>query len=364
MAKHDCKYILQVGLVALIVIIVASIALFSKPALTIDTHEHVESLTQAELLLAANESVQIDKTILIPSPIETLTLNGSKSFTGYRENTDEIFEIAEKHPDRFIPFCTVSPMDPDALEYLRSCVERGGKGLKLFNGHSYYYQIFGIPLDSPRMLPIYAYAERNELPILYHVNITKYGEELGRVLDKYPDLVVSVPHYMVSSIGIEKVAALLDKYPNLYTDASFGSPEFMAAGFRRISKNTKKYANFINSYQDRVLFGADMVLTNTKHKDQAFMEEVLTCYKDILEERRFTCEPVISYYETALAEHQDRYDKCKPTEGDYCQSLLKKVEAYQERLDQVTSLNGLGLSTPVLKKIYSKNPTRFLQAND
>jgi predicted TIM-barrel fold metal-dependent hydrolase len=290
-------------------------------------------------------------------------LNGAKSFTGYRENVDSIFEIVEKYPDQFIPFCTVSPMDPDAAEYFKECIERGGKGLKLYNGHSYYYEIFSLPLDSPRMLSIYAYAERNKIPLLYHVNITKYGEELEEVLRKFPDLVVSVPHYMVSSIKLDKVTDLLDRYPNLYTDISFGSPEFMAAGFRRISKDIPKFANFINQYSDRVLFGSDMVLTGAEHKDQAYMEGVLTCYRDLLESKKFTCDYVSDYYRKALDEQKERYSSCEPKEGTYCQSLEPKIATIQERHEQTRLLNGLSLSDPVLRKIYETNPARFLKVN-
>lgn len=364
MKKHSCKKTFRGGLIIFMTLLLAGLFQASGSSSYIDSHEHIENLAKAELLLKANQEVNIEKTILLATPTETLTLNGSRSFTGYRENMDELLKIANKYPDNFIPFCTINPLDSDALEYIQKCIESGGKGLKLYNGHSYYYDIFGIPLDSPRMNPIYAYAERNKIPVLYHVNITKFGDELESILTKYPDLVVSVPHFMVSSIGLDKVSALLDKYPNLYTDISFGSPEFMAAGFRRISKDTKKYANFINAYQNRVLFGADMVLTNTGHKDQKFMKEILICYREILEERKFTCDPVKSYYEEILKDHQYRYDQCKPKEGDYCQSLVAKVNTYQKRFDDVVDLNGLALSSPVLEKIYWTNPNRFLNANN
>lgn len=364
MKEHRCKITFLIGLIVFLAFLLGNLLQASGPPSIIDAHEHIESLAKAELLLKANQELNIKKTILLATPTETLTLNGHKSFTGYRENMDELLKIAEKYPHNFIPLCTISPLDSDAREYLQSCIEAGGKGLKLYNGHSYYYDVFGIPLDSPRMLPIYAYAERNKIPVLHHVNITKFGDELESVLTKYPDLVVSVPHFMVSSIGLDKVTALLDKYPNLYTDISFGSPEFMASGFRRISWNTKKYANFMNTYQDRVMFGADMVLTNAEHKDQDFMEEILTCYKELLEEKQFTCDPVKNYYEKALRDHEYRYEQCKPKEGDYCQSLEIKVKTSQKRFDQVISLNGLGLSAQVLEKIYWKNPNRFLRANN
>ncbi|MFH0838077.1 MAG: amidohydrolase family protein, partial [Patescibacteria group bacterium] len=253
MKKHNCKGTYLIGSFIFIAIVWVACRQNSFHSSIIDTHEHVELISKADLLLKADEANSIKKTILLASPIETLTLNGHKSFTKYRENTEEIFRIAEKYPNRFLPFCTVNPLDSDALEYLQSCFKRGGKGLKLYNGHSYYYAIFGIPLDSPRMEPIYAFAERNKIPVLYHINITNYGKELERVLDAHPDMVVSVPHFMVSSIELDKVAALLDKYPNLYTDVSFGSPEFMAAGFRRISKDPGKYRNFINRFKDRIL---------------------------------------------------------------------------------------------------------------
>jgi len=245
---------------ALVIIIAAMLGLLIFFLLTqnvysrlkiIDTHLHIETLNKAHELRKANANLSIEKSILIPSPIETITLNGHKSFTDYRKNVDEILKIAEAYPDNFVPFCTLSPLDSDAPEYFQDCVKRGGKGLKLYNGHSYYYEIFKIPLDSARMMPIYAFAERNNIPILYHVNIVKYGNELEKILKKFPDLVVSIPHFMVSSIKPQRITRLFDLYPNLYTDISFGSPQFMAAGLRRISQDPKKYIDLITSYTDR-----------------------------------------------------------------------------------------------------------------
>ncbi len=362
MYSHRCKIAFLAGSIIVIVAALSGIIqAFGSPGI-IDTHEHIEDLTRAKVLISAHETTGISKTILVPSPTETLTLNGHKSFTGYRENTDDIFDIAKEYPDKFIPFCTVNPLDSDALAYLKGCIDRGGKGIKLYNGHSYYYNIFSIPLDSPRMLPIYAFAERNEVPLLFHINITKYGQELERILAKYPALVMSVPHFMVSSIGLDRVSALFRTYPNLYTDMSFGSPEFMAAGFRRISKDPGKYANFINEFQDRILFGADMVLTEADHKDRAFVEETIRCYKDILEKRHFMCKAVSDYYNKILATNQQRYDNCKPKEGDYCKSMETKFATHKKRADEVVILNGLGLSRSVLNKVYSKNAKRFLEA--
>ena len=329
----------------------------------IDVHEHIESLNKARILAEVDQELNIEQTSLLVSPIETITLNGNKSFTHYRENADEILKIAEEFPDRFLPFCTVSPLDTDALEYIKECIDRGGKGIKLYNGHSYYYDVFNMPLDSPRMMPIYAYAERNNIPVLYHINITKFGDELENILKEYPDLTVDVPHFMVSSINIEEVEELFDKYPNLYTDISFGSPQYLAAGFRRISNNIQKYKDFMNKYPDRILFGSDMVITEVEWKDADFMKKTLKCYRDILENDTFTCNPVNEYYKNEADKYTQSFANCKPKEGRYCISQGDKAESRTRWYQETKTLNGLGLDDETLQKIYWENPLRFLSAN-
>lgn len=326
----------------------------------IDTHEHIESMAKAAELRLAMSELGISKTVLIPSPIETITLNGNSSFTEYQQNIDEILKIAKAYPDDFIPFCTISPQDSNAVEIFQDCVERGGQGLKLYNGHSFFYPAFQITLDSIRMKPIYAYAQRNSLPVLYHVNIANYGEELKKVLDEFPELVVSIPHYMVSSIELQNVEALLDEYPNLYTDISFGFEQFMAAGFRRISRNIKKYEAFFDKYSDRILFGADMVLTEIEKKDQDYMEEILNCYRDLLEKRSFSCAPVNEYYREERDKNREAYDNCLVKSGAFCKSKIAKAESYTRWYEETKTLNGLNLRSSQLRKIYGENPERWL----
>ena len=365
--KHYRNFLRFLGLPVFGVLFLAFLFFFSQKAYSIDniidTHEHIENIDKVPLLLQADDKSKIGKTVLVASPLETLTLNGSRSFTKYRENFNDILEIVKAYPGRFIPFCTIDPMDTDALEYLKDCIKLGGKGLKLYNGHSYYYDIFNMPLDSASMMPIYAYAEENSLPVLYHVNIANYGNELENVLKKYPKLVVSLPHFMVSSTNLDKVASLLDRYPNLYTDVSFGSPAFFAEGFKRISDNADKYIDFMNKYQDRILFGTDMVITEAMGKDEKFMEDTLMCYRNMLERKNFTCGPVNDYYKKEWEKYTESYEGCKPKEGAFCATVKEKMRSFNEWYEETKNLKGLGLSSKVLKKIYIDNALRFLSAN-
>jgi predicted TIM-barrel fold metal-dependent hydrolase len=355
------------GFTAIIILALMFFFIFSERARSefriIDIHEHIGSPDKARALEEADSELDIGQTALLASPIETLTLSGNKSFTRYRENADEILKMAEEFPGRFLTFCTVSPLDADAPEYIKDCIGRGGKGIKLYNGHSYYYGVFGIPLDSPRMTPIYEYAEQNSIPVLYHVNIANYGKELENVLKKYPGLTADVPHFMVSGTNLKEVERLFDLYPNLYTDVSFGSPEFMAAGIRRVSEESGEYADFIGKYSDRILFGTDMVITETDFKDRDYIKNTLRCYKDMLEKRSFTCDGVNDYYKKEMEKLTARYSGCKPKEGKYCLGIKKKLESSKKRYSGTKTLNGLGLDDETLQKIYWENPLRFLSAN-
>ena len=326
----------------------------------IDTHEHIESLARAEDLLMAMDTVGIERTVLIPSPIETLKMIGNGEFTHYRPNVDEILAITTKHSGRFVPFCTLSPTDADALDYLKDCVKRGGQGLKLYNGHSLFYKGFGMALDAPAMEPIYAYAEKARLPLLYHANLDGYGEELKRILTRHPDLVVSVPHFMVSSNKLSRVSDWMDQFPNLYTDISFGFEPYMATGFRNIGKNTKGFRDFILAHQDRILFGADMVLTDIERKDTPYMEAMLGCYKALLEERSFHCEPITSTLTKSAETIEKQAGRCKPQSGKYCQSKAKQAAEARQRAKDSKKLKGLNLPAETLELIYSKNAEQFL----
>ncbi len=348
-------------IIALVILLVFFFGNSARSGLEIiDTHEHIESMAKAEELLLAMDERGISQTILVPSPIETITLNGNQTFTHYWPNVEEILAISEAYPNRFIPFCTLNPADEKALKLFEKCHEMGGKGLKLYNGHSFYYETFGMALDAPEMDPIYAYAEENRLPILYHVNINNYGDELENILGRYPDLTVSIPHFMVSSRNLDKLRSFFDRHPNVYTDLSFGHEPFMAAGFRRISNDIEKYRAFIEEYANRFLFGADMVLTEIERKEQTYMETSLQCYRDILEKRRFKCDPVNNYYKTEADKNVEAAKNCRPVDGKYCKSRKEKKESFTRWYEETRTINGLNLSSDVLRKIYVENAERFL----
>jgi predicted TIM-barrel fold metal-dependent hydrolase len=60
-------------------------------------------------------------------------------------------------------------------------------------------------------------------------------------------------------IHLDVIAGLLDKHPNLYTDLSMGSG--ITAYHRYLKQDLETIRSFVIEYQDRILFGSDLILS-------------------------------------------------------------------------------------------------------
>lgn len=47
------------------------------------------------------------------------------------------------------------------------------------------------------MLPVYEWLEKNQFPLVWHVNLNSFQDELTRVLLRFPKLRVIMPHFGV-----------------------------------------------------------------------------------------------------------------------------------------------------------------------
>jgi predicted TIM-barrel fold metal-dependent hydrolase len=117
---------------------------------------------------------------------------------------------------------SVDPTDEDAMEQLRhEHVENGGKGLKL----APIYQ--GLhPLD-PKYLSMYAYCQRHNLPILFHMAATfssgvpidyarpSYADEIAC---RYPDLRLVIAH--LAHPWEAEALTVVRRNRNLFADVS------------------------------------------------------------------------------------------------------------------------------------------------
>jgi hypothetical protein len=127
-----------------------------------------------------------------------------------------------RYPEKLTGFAYYDPRRPDALERLRHATgELGLVGVK-------YGPIYnGVPLDDPRMVPLYEHCVRHDLPLTMHMGTT-FGAaaplELGRpihvdpIARRWPDLKMVLAH--MGHPWHEECIAVIRKQPNVYAEVS------------------------------------------------------------------------------------------------------------------------------------------------
>jgi uncharacterized protein len=157
----------------------------------------------------------LDKLCLLP--LDYSSLDGDMVVTN-----EEISELVNISPDRFIGFASVDPFDKNACDKLEyAFLQLKLKGLKLNPSKQRYY-----PYDET-LEPIYKICEKHGKPILFHSGISwektavaKYSRpiEFEELAQKHPDLKFCLGHF--GWPWIKETAALMLKYPNIYADTA------------------------------------------------------------------------------------------------------------------------------------------------
>lgn len=257
----------------------------------VDIHEHLRGEREAERLLVAMDQLGIQRTCLMGSTEYTLTLNAAVGFEGFKENNDAILGVKGRFPERFCAFVTLDPLEAGNLQRLKDYVARGADGLKLYLGHGGHTgsgPFHSMPLDDPRMEPIFAWAEAIQLPIVLHVNLEKFWDEAIRLLEKHPYLRVDLPHFGLEKgdlVRLRRLSFLLDRYPYVYTDISAGYFTIQIDAFEVIAMDRSTMRPFIEAHRAKIMYGADMVLES--HKDDRYILNTLRSYMQLLESPRW-----------------------------------------------------------------------------
>lgn len=216
----------------------------------------------------------IDKTVILPLPspessIEPVT-------------TRDAIEFCKEYGDKLIPFCNPDPrLNAGSEKSLRFIIEEykseGCRGVGEVTANIYF--------DDPRVLSLFRVCEELELPVLFHIgpNIGGcYGlvdepglPRLEKCLKMFPNLVFighSQPFWAEISGDLKpeernsyptgrvapggRVVDLFRKYQNLYGDLSAGS------GYNAISRDPEFGIQFLEEFQDRLMFGTDLDMPN------------------------------------------------------------------------------------------------------
>lgn len=129
-----------------------------------------------------------------------LGLSPEAELAGARAENDHVAREAARHPGRAVALCSISVLRPWAWDEIRRCRgELGVAGLKLHLASSEVDLRETAHLD--RLEEVAAWAEREGVPLLIHLDTQRRGTEVEdvarfarRVLGPHPRLIVSIAH--------------------------------------------------------------------------------------------------------------------------------------------------------------------------
>jgi len=250
----------------------------------IDMHEHYRLGGDIEEFLRVAGSLGISKIIFVPTGL-------SPDNRGYKTHQKFLIKYIKKlYPEKIIPFCTIDESDSQAAETFEQCLEDGGEGLKLLGGHPSFYDE---PLNSENMYKVYQKAVEYKVPVLIHgsiINIPEVKDQLDQVYSDFPEVTFIHAHYcsaIMKGINLDQCAELLDKHPNLYIDLTMGGG--IKRYHRYFREDLDKIKDFILTYQDRILFGSDIILNRSISKNFDWLYDRMRCDLDLHQDKEYTC---------------------------------------------------------------------------
>lgn len=276
-----------------------------------------------------------------------VSLDGHSKDFFYREHIKESARISK---GRILVFFAPEWSRIDELNFgdneakrLEEAVSLGAKGLKVFKSLGLTIKDKSgkiIPVDDPRLDPIWAKCGALGIPVVIHSSDPKaffepidahnerydelgefpqwsfYGDEFpskedvlnqrNRMIKKHSETIFIGAHMGNLAEDLGRVSIWLEQYPNLYVDID--------ARISELGRQPYTARDFMIKYQDRILFGTD---TEPKHKSYS------------------------TYYR--FLETKDQY--------------IDQSEIYGQGR---WMLNGLYLPDDVLEKLYNKNALRIL----
>lgn len=266
----------------------------------IDIHAHcylhpaklpaIPKFLTPEQLIEQYDRLGIDKGVLLPVVNPEIYLP---------QSVDEILDVCDRYPDRFIPYCNIdpraltnsdkAPLDA-ALEYYKN---KGCRGVGEVMPN--------LPLMHPMVQNLFSAAEKVGLPIVYDGSDQLEGDfglyddpglpQLEHTLQRFPKLKIfghgpvfwaelgklrtpgerayifdlrghQVGHFPDGPIEEGVVPVLFRRYPNLMGDLSDGTP------IMSLSRDLDFSGRFLEEFQDRLFFGTDFCNVNS---DVSFM---------------------------------------------------------------------------------------------
>ena len=224
-------------------------------------------------------------------------------FCGTGKAFDDMAATFGKYPQRFELWCgfDFTGSISSTIAELERCVKLGAKGVGEISdkGSGLRGASPVMHIDDPRMDPILEKLADLKMPINFHCGDPKWMYEpmdahndllfesyyfrldnkkgildldgmvatFDRALKKHPRTTFISCHFMNQTYDLNQLGKMLDKYPNLYADVS--QRESYLAAIPRFAKQ------FIEKYADRLLYGTDQGYSLSMYRNTFHIWETL-----------------------------------------------------------------------------------------
>jgi predicted TIM-barrel fold metal-dependent hydrolase len=202
--------------------------------------------------------------------------------------------LDEAHPGRFLTFALINFDGLDAEDWgqrearrLEESFKVGAKGLKFHKTFGLHYRYKNgqlMPVDDPKLDPVWEMCARYHRPVVIHIadpaafftpldrfnerwhelnsnpgwlfadnkrfpNRQELLDQLHRVIARHPRTTFINTHFGNNAEDLAAVADKLDKYPNMFIDID--------ARISELGRQPYTTRKFFLKYQDRIMFGTD-----------------------------------------------------------------------------------------------------------
>lgn len=239
----------------------------------IDAHLHLSENTQDELipyaalnglkytldeLLRLMREQGISKGLLLSPP-----LKGGPPLPNER-----VLELCRRSDSMLSPVFTVEPFAPDVERALE--LAHRNPEVRAFKIRLGYLRVFA---DDPVYDPLYAYAEANRLPVMFHTGDTATSNgslehahplTLDRLANVHPGLKIVICHF--GNPWIRDVGELVYKHPNVFADISglvVGGSKYLDGYLTSLAEQITS-AIYYAGGAEKVIFGTDYPVSTPK----------------------------------------------------------------------------------------------------
>jgi aminocarboxymuconate-semialdehyde decarboxylase len=187
----------------------------SRPSYYLDNTKALPALSDLDIRFKAMDKYEGYRQVLsIGAPPIELVFSPKEAADLARMGNDEMAELLNKYPDRFVAAVAGLPMN-DVDASIRE-MERAFQELK-FRGVQVYSSINRKPLDRPEFLSVYERLSQYDLPLLLHPvrdkDVPDYPDEK---LAKYSAFIqFGWPYETTMAMSRLVLSGIMEKYPNL-----------------------------------------------------------------------------------------------------------------------------------------------------